>query len=1029
MKKKIVMGLLASTVLASPLLAEVSPASGPFIPVGQNEQWKQSLNGDWKFKYNEKAGASAKDFFALSFNDASWDTIPVPSNYELHGHGKLSYGNNFKAEGLYRRTFDVPRAWKGRKAMIQFDGVHRGLEFWVNGKRIGKFDGAFNRSHFDVSSALEYGKKNLIAVRAYRDFGDSSRTFDSFDGWDLGGMHRDVTLFSVPAKDYVQDLTLVTTLERDLTQGGIECTVKGIGNTLHAKLSDPSGKKIAQLSGSLKSGEAKLVFEVNDPLLWNAETPHLYTVEFALANAAGKRVYSFTRRIGIRVVNNENGVLTLNYQPIKMRGVNHHDIHPDTGRAMTEAQYREDIELMKKGNINSVRMSHYPPNKIFMDLCDEYGFYVVNEIPINAGHAKGPYEAIQARANSTIYRDKNHTCTLIWTVGNENKINDNLRNATVYVAEMDPTRFRTINWVVKGPKGANILTTHYPNHTDDLDWTNHEKDTEGNPIPVVFTEYAHSLGRCFEWFKVRWEHIERTPGCGGGYIWLFQDQAVKSKGEYQGDNRETVWLDKETYLNTHGAYGTDGLVYGDRIPQVEYFVMRNVYAQVQLTDESKTIRSGQQDLTFEVLNRYDFINLDQIQCAWDYLVDGTVVESGTLALAAPPHGKTQASVSITVPADYQIRENLLAFRFVDQTGRPVNEQVVALLDPSGKRDLESRLATLGTSPVEVTGQGALVRIKTETTLLQLDNKTGKVIISGSDSKSLAGPIIRVGRKPTIVEYRNYVKKDLPFWLATELDNGTLLSSKVVKNEDGSVSLQTKLSYVRTETKEQVDTYLGRGRRDGGGKNVEKVKQQKREANGGIIYPDQTIEAEITYTVSPQGIVNVDYALTPQNADGYMLEFGLGFETPEKVNTLKWLGNGPYWSYPGQGEGIPRGIWTVSTTPLTDPLGRFFYGPRVHVDFSAMVTPDQNGFGFLHSDSTINIDEHNGNLLYVHVHRTAGLGNKNKVEITEELIKVEELGTVEGQLRIVPLQAGKWPELFQTILGQAQGLSVDTFNKK
>ncbi|HUV67291.1 MAG TPA: glycoside hydrolase family 2 TIM barrel-domain containing protein [Sedimentisphaerales bacterium] len=535
--------------------ASVGAASLAYIPVDRSGNWQISLNGEWRFMLN----GPEENFFQPEFDASGWSTIEVPGNWEVQGFEEPLYKEPREGVGLYRRIFEVPAAWKDRRVLIRFEGVLYGFEFWANGRHAGRFESVFNRSEFDITELVGWGKPNVPAVRVYRHF--KGWQFDTHDAWALSGIYRDVSLFAV-GDVHVQDLTVTTEMKPDLSSASVQCKVtvarssaEASDFTMSSTPIEPGGRTVGRgkSTGNMrdrKKGVASVALHVDHPLLWNAETPNLYDLQLDL-RVGNDVLHSITRKVGIRQVGIECDVFKLNHRPIKLRGVNHHDIHPDVGRALREEHYREDIELMKKANINAVRTSHYPPHPIFLELCDQYGMYVICEVPFGFGDKnledQSYGDILLMRAEATVARDKNHPSVLIWSVGNENPITPIVANTADRVTELDPTRFRLLpgaqdskgktpakgenltefaektKFIFNVPESIEIAAPHYPYVVEvpDRDRKINLSDLALDRSihrPVICTEYNHSLGSAFEGLKEHWEMIEAHDRLGGAFI-------------------------------------------------------------------------------------------------------------------------------------------------------------------------------------------------------------------------------------------------------------------------------------------------------------------------------------------------------------------------------------------------------------------------------------------------------------------------------------------------------------------------------
>jgi beta-galactosidase len=639
--------------------------------------YRRSLNGDWSFKYvaGLEAGSDA-GFTAPEFSVARWATIPVPANWELKGFAEPVYGDKLKdGLGLYRRSFRLPANWGGRQVMLRFEGVAFGYELWVNGKKAGQSAAsAFNRHTFDVTDLLLPGRDvdNVVAVRVTtRPHGVE---FDLNDDWSLSGIYRDVTLFSVP-RTHLQDFSSATKLVDGVAELTLDVALSHLDGDVRAKLVGPDGRTVGDVALS-RTGPLRraAVLRVARPRLWTAETPSLYRLRLTVSRA-GKTLQTVDERIGLREVSIADGVLLLNGRPIKLRGVNHHDLEPTTGRAVTDAMMRKDLALMKKANVNFVRTSHYPPHPRLLELCDEMGFYVMDEVSIGHGESnlgKPEYrDNIMARVEPTIVRDKNHASVLIWSIGNENPISDVEFEAGRLAKTLDPSRPITYPKIgsyfaanyERIPEFVDIHAPHYPSNATLRGYTQKLKR------PTILTEYAHALGLATDRIQAQWEIIQASPVFAGGAIWHFHDQGIlraSAKPVDTAKRTQLAWVDKHHYYDTNGLDGADGLTYADRTPQVDYWQMRKVYAPVQFAQREATVKPGRQEIALTLENRYDFRSLSGIKLLWSLQRNGKNVQQGRTALSAASRGHETVLIGIDVPAG----EDVLALnvRAVDEQG-------------------------------------------------------------------------------------------------------------------------------------------------------------------------------------------------------------------------------------------------------------------------------------------------------------------------------------------------------------------------
>lgn len=970
-----------------------------YVPMASDPAFSASLNGDWAFQLN----GPATTFYKPDFDDRAWDSIAVPGCWETQGFAEPSYREPTPAEGLYRRAFSVPTAWQGQQVFMRFEGVAYGFEFWIDGQRAGRFASAYHRSDFDITAYVRPGATQTLAVRVFQDA--KGAEFDHNDDWALSGIHGDVLIFAVH-KTHVTDLVIRTDVERNLSQANVTCQMDIVQHAPDASLeveltlTDPRGNRIGTTSITPIDGTAKGVLQVERPLLWNAETPHLYTLNITLKKA-GEPLHAVARKVGIRTVSIENEVFMLNYTPIKLRGVCHHDIHPDVGRAMQEAHYREDVELMKNGNINAVRTAHYPPHPVFLDLCDEYGIYVIDEVPFGRGEEHLKDESylpiLVQRAEATIHRDRNHPCVLIWSIGNENPITPMVIQVAERVRDLDPSRERLFpgpsNQVFgqPPPEPCTIIAPHYPVAESTNARRKSLVEYATNPgirAPVIATEYSHSRYQMMDEHGARWEIIQQHPRLGGGFIWHFQDQGIwrKLTPEMKRSLKkyslffDYPFLDDETFADSNWHSGTEGIVYADRVPQLDYWLNRRVYSQVIVPDNRRIVEPGRQTLTFRVLNRYEFTDLNQVQGRWTLWIDGREMQTGSLTLSAPPLSDGTFTVDLELPDDLALRENVLRLAFTDWHGRAVYEQAVHLLPEGGRPLFAQRLSDRPAERVGSESTGSTLRFIAQDLEIETPLSSGTVAVRDPVTQTplLTGPFVRTGRNKTFEERINYQGAKMSYWEEKFLTNGTLRARNTESRTDSGITLLMNVEYPSIER------------------------------------AGESIIADLRYVIAPQGWIDLAYTLTPHQATDYFQEFGLAFQLPAELNVFSWVGNGPYASYPGQTEGDLRGIYRVTPKPRTDPESRFYAGHRTGIDLATLTDGKGNGIGIVCDRATLELEKTDEGMILSHVLRASGRGSKTGRVITNFRIKADEIQSEKGFMRILPLNAGHWPQLFKDL---------------
>jgi beta-galactosidase len=1024
----------ALAALAQPGRAEPSPAADrtplTYYPMDERAEFGISLNGTWKFKLGPVDAGFAKP----EFDDAAWKPIRVPGNWEVQGFEEPTYGVKIPAtEGFYRRAFVVPEAWKGRRTFLRFESVSFGFECWINGKRVGGLDSAFNRSEFDVTDFVTAGQSSTIAVRATRR--NKGWEFDAHDDWSLSGIQRDVVLFSLPDVR-VKDYTITTPLKDGgkaasiAFRGLIEnSSAAAVDATLNLSVLDARGQAVASLSREVKvagamSEAVSAELPIANPQLWTAETPTLYTLKLDLVSG-GQQVHLATQRVGLREITVADGVFRINGKPVKLHGVNHHDLHPATGRAMTREQYEQDLELMKAGNVNAIRMCHYPPQKIFLDLCDEYGIYVLDEVPFaDFGAGKehlgdDSYEDnLFLRARATVGRDKNQTCVVLWTVGNENPYTPLIVRTAGLVKELDPSRPRCLPHPTgKGyfplPGELNVLDEHYL-QTAAMGGEGGEgkapllEDIFKHPdvtAPVMMSEFAHAQGQGMEPLNSSWDVIESSDRFMGGCVWLFQDQGLYRRvpaGSYPGLPRVVdgapleigkvkaqTWLGADVAIDTNGAGGKDGIVDADRYPKAGYWAVRRTFSPVVVKVDALAVKAGRQTVQVPMQNRYDFLDLSTVTATWELHVDGRKTDCGPLALHAAPRTATACEVSIDVPDQPEKHDLYLRLCFVDKDRRAIAEQTVRLLasltEPANP--YKSWLETTPAEPIVESNDGSSLTFAAGKSRLQVNRETGNVRFSmeGEAAPIFDGLALRVGRAPQMNETRAYTEKlKVPFWEPYLLSKPSVKSVMAHPPKDGRVTVDVSLQFDREG-------------------NVRPRKNAPAH---------QAIVAEVHLTLSGQGWLDVDYTLSPASCTDCLLELGLAFKVPASATKLSWLGKGPYAVYPAEAEGMERGVYSVAPRAGFDPANRMYFGNRTQVSLAAATDAAGAGLGVACADATVSLEPEKDASYFTHVVRAAGHGQKRKVSLVT--IRAGELQAVSGTLRLVPLTAGHWPAVFERL---------------
>ena len=450
-----------------------------------DSDWMVSLDGEWNFRlllgkpvlperFDEPSvildgvpGAADTVFFEKGYDVSSWRRIRVPGCWEMQGFSAPTYGVVPSQAGLYKRTFTLPPDWDGGHIFVRFKGVLYSYRLWINGTEAGRWDNATNAVSFEISSLVRRGEVNEIAVRV--DTRSPSYLLDKNDNWALSGIFRSVDLLWFPDR-FIEDCYVRTrvfsarkaVVEAGLTFGGTSPAT----HSVRARLYSPSDRLLSTRNTAMNGEKALIRFPVASPELWSAETPSLYTLEIELRQGSGT-VQTLRKKVGIREISVKDGVLLLNGAPIKLHGVNSHDLDPETGKTLSRESLERDVRMWKEGNINFLRGSHYAQDERKLDLCDSLGIYVVSEVSFNFWRDKDTslVDALVSRGEATVLRDRSHPSVIIWSIGNEEPIRENTVRVARKVRSLDPTRLILYPGTAEEatlPPEADLYAPHYP---------------------------------------------------------------------------------------------------------------------------------------------------------------------------------------------------------------------------------------------------------------------------------------------------------------------------------------------------------------------------------------------------------------------------------------------------------------------------------------------------------------------------------------------------------------------------------------
>jgi beta-galactosidase len=895
----------------------------------------RSLNGTWKFLWSPRPGARPVTFHAEGFDTADWDEIPVPSNWQMHGHGipiytnvtypfprnppKIPHDNN--PVGSYLRSFELPDSWQGRPVFLHFAGVKSAFYVWINGRQVGYSQGSMTPAEFDVTSFVKPGN-NRIAVEVYR-WSDGSYLEDQ-DFWRLSGIYRDVFLFSTPPV-HLHDFFVRCDLDEQYRDAllRVTATIRNYGKKdsapreLCVTLLDDEGMPAAGgMMMSIKHPSIvagaefrpEMTGRIVAPRLWTAETPNLYTVLFELKDDAGQVLEARSCRFGFREVEIRDRQLFINGVSVKLKGVNRHEHDPDRGRAVTEESMIRDIELMKRHNINTVRTCHYPDNTRWYELCDEYGLFLIDEANIEShgmgygkeslGHDAAWEKAHVDRMVSMVLRDRNHPSIIIWSMGNEAGPGRNFeatRKAALALDATRPIHYERMNSV------ADIDSAMYAH----VDWVA-ARGRSDSPKPFILCEYAHAMGNSVGNLAEYWEAIEKYEPLIGGCIWDWVDQGLRKK---DAEGRE-FWAYGGDYGDkpNSGNFCMNGLVFSDRTLPPKMEEVRKIYSYVAV--EPVDAAAGK----VRIRNKYFFTNLKEFDLVWTLSRDGRAIESGSLAPVDLAPGRSRETVvPFTKPVIQPGSEYRLDLSFTLRRdtawaakGHEVAWEQIDLPfppQPAPTMDLDT-MPTLkmaeGGDVLTLSGDRFTLRFSRKTGMIESLEYSGRELLADAGG----GPVLNVFRAPTDND-----KGLARAWRRAGLDDlkRAVTGCDVTRISDGVVRI--------------VATVANTG-------------------SGSTRFDHKCV-----WTVLGNGCIVLNSSIRPVDCPSVLPRLGVLLNLRAGLEDFHWYGRGPRENYVDRKAGSPFGVYRSTVTDQCVPYARpQETGNREDVRWAALT--DATGAGAL-----------------------------------------------------------------------------------
>lgn len=835
-----------------------------------------SMEGMWKFNFVKDHNKRPANFFALKYDDSQWKDFPVPGLFELNGYGDATYKNIGYAwatqfdpnppyiselnnyTGSYRRTFELPKDWKGKDVYFHVGSATSNLTLWVNGKYVGYSEDSKVAAEFNISKYLKPGK-NLIAMQVMR-WCDGSY-FEDQDFWRLTGIAREVYLYARP-KLHAADIRLNAALENNYQDGVLnyKVSLKGGKTDVAITLCDKDGKQIAQATG------AQGVIKVPKVNAWTAETPYLYKAYITLKNKQGAAEV-IPQKVGFRNVEIKNAQLLVNGQPVLVKGADRHEMDPDGGYVVSLERMIQDIKIMKQLNINAVRTSHYPCDPRWYDLCDEYGIYITAEANLES-HGMGYEEKSLAKFPEYILphieRNEgnvkpliNHPSVIVWSLGNECGYGVNFEKAYDWVKACDKTR------------PAQYERGGYDSKTDIycpmyIGYEESESYCKSNGTkPYIQCEYAHAMGNSEGGFKEYWDLIRKYPKYQGGYIWDFVDQGLRDKSPITGKEIFTYGGDYGRYPGSDYNFNCNGIIAPNRRLNPHAYEIQYVLQNVWIKDFDA------ENGSFNVYNENFFKNIDDLSLTATLFANG--VKLTTIAIPdtkgiAPQATKLVKSEALKsaiekAEAEHATEEITINFAFASDGSQPLVDkgQVMArqqIVLNGYEFDKVDAPANTG-SKIEVEETNSYVKVSAERMSVTIGKKTGMIDYLDVDGEPM-------------LKFRESMTPE--FWRApTDNDYGASLQKKMRVWKNPQMNLK---SFDKSESKDSVVLTA----------NFE--------------MPEVKAELMLRYRINAAGEVAVTEKMTTDKeakvAD--LFRYGMQLQMPASFSKLEYYGRGPEENY-------------------------------------------------------------------------------------------------------------------------------------
>ncbi len=883
----------------------------------------QSLDGQWQFLFVTSPD-QRPDGLALSAQGddafAAWDKIPVPSCWEMQGYDHPIYcnveyphsntppyikarngyndgGENYAINpvGTYRRTFRVSEGWSGQRTLIHFGGIYSAAFVYLNGKYVGYSQASNNVAEFDITPYLIEGDNNLV-VQVLR-WCDGSY-LECQDMFRMSGIFRSVYMYNVPQSS-IRDHWIETSFNDAYTHADVKVTMLPEGDEtiggVTVRLLDPAGKEVGSTEATLNGdGTFTATMGVDNPLLWTAETPELYTLHVVQHDGAGNEQMAFSTKHGLRKIEIKNSLLYVNGKRVLFKGVNRHDTDPETGRTVSVASMERDVIMMKQNNINTIRTSHYPNDTRMFSMFDYYGLYACAEADLE-DHANQSISGMASwipafvdRIERLVGTYRNYPSVVMWSLGNESGAGSNFKDCYEKAHQMDATRpVHYEGTRIDRDYGGSAYSDFYSKMYPSMHWM--ERNTSNLDKPMFICEYAHAMGNAIGNLNHYWQTIVASNACIGGCIWDWVDQAIYEPHELkQGVRRLHTGYD---FPGPHqGNFCSNGIVTAEREATSKLAEVK--YAQQFITFRHLDDQDG--NMRVSVRNDYAFRTLDGIDISYEILTNGSKLTGGTIQIDAVAPGD---STIIAIPRPMvksktaqEMALNVYALYATDQPfaakGTDLAKAQFVLGEPLPLPDVKAS-GKLTTQADEES-----LRVYNENIAVMFSQVTGQVI-----SLVLAGREVLAQQHGLVYDNHRWIENDR----FSQTDNGL----------DGRG--EVKLGNQQKGACEVITTRRGK-----------------------------LADQQITYTIYGNGTLDMEVVLTPHTSE--LRRAGLACALDSSFSEVEYYAYGPYENYPDRYDAVTLGRYTTTV----DQLGEPYIKPQTTGDRAGLrqltLTDPSTGFG-------------------------------------------------------------------------------------